>query len=282
MAISRQSIIYMKNINKIYYQGSKGSYSESVLKSYFPNKQYVECQTFREVAAQAGEDNYGLLPVENSLVGTVIESYENLIQSELNVYGEFKKKITHALIGLKDAKIENIERVISHPQALQQCSNFLQDMNVQLQPVFDTAGSVLSLLDEESENIAGIAGEHFEGDNRFKVLKKSISNHVENYTRFFLVGDQDPNLEVSKNKRSAILIADDKPGSLLSALKIFEETNVNLTKLESRPIIGSPWEYKFYIDYQNSVADIDTELKDKLDMVTKKFKIIGRYGTIDL
>jgi prephenate dehydratase len=78
------------------------------------------------------------------------------------------------------------------------------------------------------------------------------------------------------------LIADDKPGSLLSALKIFEETNVNLTKLESRPIIGSPWEYKFYIDYQNSVADIDTELKDKLDMVTKKFKIIGRYGTIDL
>jgi prephenate dehydratase len=97
-------------------------------------------------------------PVENSLVGTVIDSYENLIQSELNVYGEFKKKITHALIGLKDAKIENIERVISHPQALQQCSNFLQDMNVQLQPVFDTAGSVLSLLDEESENIAGIAG----------------------------------------------------------------------------------------------------------------------------
>ena len=78
------------------------------------------------------------------------------------------------------------------------------------------------------------------------------------------------------------MIADDKPGSLLSALKIFEETNVNLTKLESRPIIGSPWEYKFYIDYQNSDGYIDTQLKDKLDLVTKKFKIIGRYGTIDL
>jgi prephenate dehydratase len=272
----------MKNINKIYYQGSKGSYSESVLKSYFPNKQYVECQTFREVVAQAGGDDYGLLPVENSLVGTVVDSYENLIQSELTVYGEFKKKITHALIGLKDSKLENIERVISHPQALQQCSNFLQEMNVQLQPVFDTAGSVLSLLDEESETIAGIAGEHFEGDSRFKVLKKNISNHVENYTRFFLVGDQDTKLEILKNKRSAILIADDKPGSLLSALKIFEETNVNLTKLESRPIIGSPWEYKFYIDYQNSDGYIDTQLKDKLDLVTKKFKIIGRYGTIDL
>ena len=282
MVTLRLSIIYMKNIKKIYYQGSKGSYSESVLKNYFPNKEYVECQTFREVAAQAGEENYGLLPVENSLVGTVVDSYETLIQSELIVFGEFKKKITHALIGLKNSKFENIERVISHPQALQQCSNFLEEMNVPLQPVFDTAGSVLSLIDEQSNTIAGIAGEHFESDIRFKILKKNISNHIENYTRFFLVGNKDPNLEVSKNKRSAVLIADDKPGSLLSALKIFEETNVNLTKLESRPIIGSPWEYKFYIDYQNSIDDIDTQIKDKLELITKKFKIIGKYGTIDL
>ena len=282
MAILRLSIIYMKNIKKIYYQGSKGSYSESVLKDYFPNKEYIECQTFREVVVQAGEENYGLLPVENSLVGTVVDSYETLIHSELTVYGEFKKKITHALIGLKNSKFESIERVISHPQALQQCSNFLEEMNVQLQPVFDTAGSVLSLIDEQSNTTAGIAGEHFEGDSRFKILKKNISNHIENYTRFFLVGNKDPNLEVFKNKRSAILIADDKPGSLLSALKIFEETNVNLTKLESRPIIGSPWEYKFYIDYQNAVDDIDNQIIDKLELITKKFKIIGKYGTIDL
>ena len=282
MDIGRVLIIYMEKINKIYYQGSMGSYSESVLKNYFPNKEYIACQTFREVVVKTGGEDYGLLPVENSLVGTVVDSYENLIQSQLSVHGEFKKKITHALIGLKNSKIENIEKVISHPQALQQCSNFLQEMNLQLQPVFDTAGSVLSLLDEKSENIAGIAGEHFEEDKRFKILEKNISNHIENYTRFFLVGDKDPNINVDKHKRSAVLIADDKPGSLLAALKIFEETNVNLTKLESRPIIGSPWEYKFYIDYQNTVDDIDDELKEKLDLVTKKFKIIGKYGTIDL
>lgn len=282
MAILRLSIIYMKKIRKIYYQGSEGSYSESVLKSYFPKKEYIACQTFREVVAQAGVENYGLLPVENSLVGTVVDSYENLIESDLSVYGEFMKKITHALIGLKNSRFEKIERVISHPQALQQCSNFLEEMNVHLQPVFDTAGSVHSLLDERSETTAGIAGEHFEDDERFKVLEKNISNHIENYTRFFLVGTVDPLLEVTKHKRSAILIADDKPGSLLAALKIFEETNVNLIKLESRPIIGSPWEYKFYIDYQNSVDNVDIELNNKLKFVTKKFKIIGKYGTIDL
>ncbi len=272
----------MEKNSKIYYQGSEGSYSESVLKSYFPENEYVACQTFNEVVTQTGGESYGLLPVENSLVGTVVDSYENLIDSDLIVYGEFKKKITHALIGLKNTKIEMVNRVISHPQALQQCSNYLQKMNVQLQPVFDTAGSVLSFLEENFETTAGIVGEHFEEDVRFKVLKKNISNHIENYTRFFLVGNKDPFLEVSKRKRSAVLIADDKPGSLLSALKIFEETNVNLTKLESRPIIGSPWEYKFYIDYQNSIDEVDVQLQDQLKKITKKFKIIGKYGTIDL
>ncbi len=272
----------MKKIKSIYYQGSEGSYSEAVLKNYFPENTYIACQTFKEVVSQVDDSNYGLLPVENSLVGTVVDSYENLIESELSVYGEFKKKISHALIGLKDSNINMINKVISHPQALQQCSNYLQTINAQLQPVFDTAGSVMSLLDENSKTTAGIAGEHFEEDERFSILKKNISNHVENYTRFFLVGTKDPLLEISKDKRSAILIADDKPGSLLAALKIFEESNVNLTKLESRPIIGSPWEYKFYIDFQNAEEGIDFQLQEKLKEVTKKFRIIGKYGTVNL
>ena len=132
----------MKKINNIYYQGSEGSYSEAVLKSYFSTNSYIPCQTFKEVVTKVGNKNYGLLPVENSLVGTVVDSYENLIESDLSVYGEFKKKISHALIGLRDSKLEMVDKVISHPQALQQCSNYLQTLNVELQPVFDTAGSV--------------------------------------------------------------------------------------------------------------------------------------------
>jgi len=271
-----------KNIKKIYYQGSEGSYSESVLEACFKGSEYVPCDTFKETVGKIANGEYGLLPVENSLVGTVIEAYETLLESNLEVYMEFSKKINHALIGLHGAKIENITKVISHPQALQQCSNFLEGLNIERQPVFDTAGSVMSLLENGSIEIAAIAGAHFEKDKRFTILQNNISNHIENYTRFFLVGKEDPEISEKKDKRSAVLIADDKPGSLLQGLKIFEELKLNLTKLESRPILGSPWEYKFYIDYQNDNNDIDGQLEEKLSMVTKEFKIIGKYSSKDL
>ena len=200
------------------------------------------------------------------------------MESNLEIFMEFRKKINHALIGLDDSNLESITKVISHPQALQQCSNFLEKLDIELQPVFDTAGSVMSLLENDSKTIAAIAGEHFGNDKRFKILENNISNHVENYTRFFLVGKEDPDISVNKDKRSAILIADDKPGSLLKGLKIFEELKLNLTKLESRPILGSPWEYKFYIDYQNENNEVDNQLEEKLSKVTKEFRIIGKFS----
>ena len=189
--------------------------------------------------------------------------------------------VNQILAGI-DKDILPITKVISHPQALQQCSNFLEKLDIQLQPVFDTAGSVMSLLENDSKTIAAIAGEHFGNDKRFKILENNISNHVENYTRFFLVGKEDPDISDNKDKRSAILIADDKPGSLLKGLKIFEELKLNLTKLESRPILGSPWEYKFYIDYQNENNEVDNQLEEKLSKVTKEFRIIGKFSSIDL
>ena len=272
----------MKKIKKIFYQGSEGSYSESVLEACFQQAEYVACETFKETLGNVSSEDFALLPVENSLVGTVIEAYENLTESNLEVYLEIRKKINHALIGLQGSKIENITKVISHPQALQQCSNFLEGLKIERQPVFDTAGSVMSLLENDTKEIAAIAGEHFENDKRFTILQNNISNHIENYTRFFLVGKEDPEMSETKDKRSAVLIADDKPGSLLQGLKIFEELKLNLTKLESRPILGSPWEYKFYIDYQNESNEVDTQLEEELRKVTKEFKIIGKYGSIDL
>ena len=272
----------MKKIKKIYYQGSEGSYSESVLEDYFKDAEYISCSTFKDTVTNISNEEYALLPVENSLVGTVIDAYESLLESNLEIFMEFRKKINHALIGLDDSNLESITKVISHPQALQQCSNFLEKLDIELQPVFDTAGSVMSLLENDSKTIAAIAGEHFGNDKRFKILENNISNHVENYTRFFLVGKEDPDISDNKDKRSAILIADDKPGSLLKGLKIFEELKLNLTKLESRPILGSPWEYKFYIDYQNENNEVDNQLQEKLSKVTKEFRIIGKFSSIDL
>ena len=121
----------MKKIKKIFYQGSEGSYSESVLEACFQETEYVACETFKETLGNVSSEDFALLPVENSLVGTVIEAYENLTESNLEVYLEIRKKINHALIGLQGVKIENITKVISHPQALQQCSNFLEGLKIE-------------------------------------------------------------------------------------------------------------------------------------------------------
>ena len=271
----------MKN-KKIYYQGSEGSYSESVLLEMFPDSELISCKTFQDVSINASNDGFGLLPIENSLVGTVIEAYESLIEYELEIFLEVKKKINHALIGLAGTQKQNLKKIISHPQALQQCSKYLNKLDVELQPVFDTAGGVLSLLNTKSEEIGAIAGEHFDNDERFTIIEKNISNHEENYTRFFLTGKTPPPIKEDKNLRSAILIAQDEPGSLLKALTVFDVLKLNLTKLESRPILGSPWEYKFYVDYQNSDTKIDQLLKDNLGQVAKEFKILGKYGSINL
>ena len=271
----------MKN-EKIFYQGSKGSYSESVLLELFPDYELVSCKTFQDVSRNTTQEGFGLLPVENSLVGTVIEAYESLIEHNLEIYLEIKKKINHALIGIKGTKKEDIKKVISHPQALQQCSKYLNDLDVELQPVFDTAGSVISLLETKSIDIGAIAGDHFDNDERFTIIEKNISNHEENYTRFFLTGKKPLEISEEKNIRSAILVAADEPGSLLKALTVFDVLKLNLIKLESRPILGSPWEYKFYVDYQNTDKKIDQLLLDNLSQVAKEFKILGEYGSINL
>ena len=144
-------------------------------------------------------------------------------------------------------------------------------------PVFDTAGSVFEILEKNELTTAAIAGEHFESDERFLILDKNISNHEENYTRFLLIGDIDLEQKQIKNKVSSVLISDDKPGSLLQSLNIFSELDINLTKLESRPILGRPWEYKFYIDYELENLEKQSELEEKISKVSKEFKLLGHY-----
>lgn len=268
----------MKKNNLIAYQGSIGSYSEELLSLLYPEKNFLPCETFSDLIENVkSKEILGLLPVENSIAGTVIEAYEELIDSNLKIYSEHIKKIDHSLIGLSNSRLEEITRVISHPQALQQCSKFIQNHNLKISPVFDTAGSVLEILNNNDKNLAAIAGNHFKSDNRLKILKKNISNHLENFTRFFLVGKENFKINESSNKISSVLISDDKPGSLLKALNIFDYYQINLTKLESRPILGRPWEYKFYIDYQLINLEVQEKLTSEIKNTSKEFKILGHY-----
>ena len=268
----------MNNKQTIAYQGSSGSYSEELLKKEYPNYLYHPTETFTELISYVKSDTgIGLLPVENSIAGTVNEAYEELIDSGLKIFAEYVHRINHSLIGLVGADIVNITNVISHPQALQQCSKFIQKHKFRITPVFDTAGSVFEILEKNELTTAAIAGDHFESDERFLILEKNISNHEENYTRFLLIGNIDLDQNQVKNKVSSVLISDDKPGSLLQSLNIFSDLDINLTKLESRPILGRPWEYKFYIDYELDNLEKQSQLEENLSKVSKEFKLLGHY-----
>jgi len=268
----------MNNKKIIAYQGSSGSYSEELLKKEYPDYLHHPTETFTELISYVKSDSgIGLLPVENSIAGTVNEAYEELIDSGLKIFAEYVHRINHSLIGLVGSDISNIINVISHPQALQQCSKFIQKHKFRITPVFDTAGSVFEILEKNELTTAAIAGEHFESDERFLILEKNISNHEENYTRFILIGDVALDQKQVKNKVSSVLISDDKPGSLLQSLNIFSELDINLTKLESRPILGRPWEYKFYIDYELENLEKQFELEEKISKVSKEFKLLGHY-----
>ena len=138
-------------------------------------------------------------------------------------------------------------------------------------------------METKDINTAAIAGEHFKNDERFKILKENISNHQENFTRFLLIGIEKLESNKENNKYSSVLISDDKPGSLLKALNIFSDLNINLTKLESRPILGRPWEYKFYIDFSSDKNDERIKvLEENLEDVVEDIHFLGTYPIVKL
>ncbi len=158
----------MNNNQTIAYQGSSGSYSEELLKKEYPNYLYHPTETFTELISYVKSDyGIGLLPVENSIAGTVNEAYEELIDSGLKIFAEYVYRINHSLIGLVDSDIASIKNVISHPQALQQCSKFIQKHKFRITPVFDTAGSVFEILENNELNTAAIAGDHLKAMKDF-------------------------------------------------------------------------------------------------------------------
>ena len=150
-------------------------------------------------------------------------------------------------------------------------------------PVIDTGGSVHNLKELDDKRVAAIAGEHFEEDKDFVILKKKISDNEENYTRFLLIGTEGIEIIADEYKTSTVLISSDRPGSLLKGLQEFASLNLNLTKLESRPILGRPWEYKFYIDFSSEKNDSRIEdLKVNLDDVVEDIQFLGTYPIVKL
>jgi chorismate mutase/prephenate dehydratase len=265
---------------KIAFQGERGAYSENAVFQFFGDKAEVKpCRDFKEVfdSVCAQETQYGVVPVENSLEGSVTQNYDLFLQYDLKVCGEVIVKIEHCLIANPGTALEDIRIVYSHPQALAQCRSFLEEFGRELVPTYDTAGSVKMLKEKGQKNAAAIASERAANLYGMQILAKDIADNLENYTRFFVLSTKDAK-PTGKDKTSIIFSAAHKPGSLYEALGEFAKRNINLTKIESRPTKQTAWEYNFYLDFAGHRADKKcAEALKALEQYTIFIKLLGSY-----
>ena len=266
------------------FQGERGAYSEMALQRYFQNAD-VEARahrTFREAfeAVLQGVADYGVVPLENSLSGSIHENYDLFLQfPDISIAGEISIRIIHSLIAKEGTSLSEIRRVFSHPQGLAQCAGFLAEHPEWQQiPYYDTAGSVAHVAEVTDGDVAAIANSEAATTYGLSVLKEGIEGNPQNYTRFAVLARSE-NAAVDKpDKASVVFATPDRPGALLQCMDIFSSHEINLTKIESRPILGKPWEYMFYLDMDlRDRAGIFDTVIEELGEHTDQLRILGRY-----
>ena len=213
------------------------------------------CRTFKEVFQSVEEKSveYGIVPAENSLEGSINQTYDLLLETTLKIRGEVKVRVRHCLLTIPGTKLEELRVVYSHPQALAQCASFLQKLGLETIPAYDTAGSAKMLIEKQLK-AGAIASERAAEIYGLEVLKKDIEDFPENFTRFFVLGRTDVSPS-GKDRTSIVFATTHTPGSLHSALGELALRQINLTKIESRPIRGTPWEYNFFVDFEGHQND---------------------------
>jgi len=263
---------------RVSFQGERGAYSEAVALVFFNEKiETIPLLTFANVLENTENDKseYSILPVENSIEGSVGESNDLLYTTTLNVIGEIYHKIQHCLIGLDS--LEKIDTVYSHPQALGQCRRFIQEHNFKTVPTYDTAGSVKIIKELNKPNNACIASRQASEIFHVPIITEGISDNQNNYTRFLILSKKKAD-ESKKDKTSIIFSIKHEPGALQDIIKNISEYGINLTKIESRPKKNTSWEYNFYVDFEGN--ETNPKIKEMLNKIKEKtlfLKILGSY-----
>jgi len=267
-------------ILRVAFQGELGAYSEMAVYSFFGQSVEVKpCKSFDDVfeSVRNGDVDYGVVPIENSIEGSVNRNYDLFLEFDLEVSGEVIIRISHCLIAHKDTSINQIKTVYSHPQALAQCRKFLEKNKLNASSTFDTAGSVKMIKEEKMMYSAAIASERAAQIYDMTILEKEIEDVKNNSTRFFVLDKQDSAYS-GEDKTSIIFAAKSIPGALYKVLKEFADRNINLTKIESRPTKQTPWEYHFYLDFEGHRTE--TKCQQALESIKDKtvfIKILGSY-----
>ncbi len=265
---------------KVAFQGEHGAYSELAAVQHFSGHiETIPCKNFSDVfgVVERGEADYGIVPVENSLEGSIGQNYDLLLKSNLKPVGETILRVHHCLIAKPGTELNSIKRVYSHPQALGQCRIFLERNNMEAMPAYDTAGSVKDIKDSDEKDVAAIASELAAKLYNMEIIERGIESDKNNFTRFLIIS-RDGSIQTGNDKTSVIFTVKHEAGSLFRALKAFADSKINLTKLESRPTIGKPWEYNFYLDFEGHISEEKVknaieELKNNSTFV----KIFGSY-----
>ena len=266
---------------KISIQGITGSYHHEVAKNYFGNDCLtLDCMTFDDVVltVKNGLSDFGIMAIENSIAGSLIPNYSLIDKNNLNIIGEYYININHQLMALPGIKIENIKTISSHPMALLQCKDFLKSCNKLILEDRDTADVARRISENNLFDTAAIASENAAEIYGLNILKKNIQTIKNNETRFVIVSSKKAlNPKPSKNKASLKLILNHRNGSLAKVLNIIAEHSINLTKIQSIPVIQTPWKYAFFIDLTfNNVKDYIDAIEN-IRLCSELFKEFGVY-----
>jgi len=263
---------------RIAFQGERGAYSEMAIILKFPESIAIPLKSFHDVFETVINDlnDLAVVPIENSIEGSVNETYDLLLQDQIYISGEIFQKINHCLIANKDHN--KIINVYSHPQALGQCRNYIQRKRIEPIPMYDTAGAVKFIKENNMLQSAAIASRRAAEIYEMQIIEEGIEDKKNNFTRFFVLSKSSLTKPSGKDRTSIIFALEHKPGSLYNILKEFSHQNINLTKIESRPTKETPWEYYFYVDFDGHYNDKKVTLTlNKIKIQTKFFKLLGSY-----
>jgi prephenate dehydratase len=264
---------------RVGYQGEPGAFSEEAVRLLLPRAEPVPVPTFRGVfeGVESRELDGGVVPLENSQAGSINETYDLLARGGVWIVGEVVVRVDHALLALPGTRLEDVRTVVSHPQALAQCDEFLTDLGAEIIPVHDTAGAARLIAEQGRRGEAAVASRKAATIYGLDVLAEDIQTHRDNRTRFAAIAT-DPAPLGRANKTSILFELANEPGSLYRFLGHFSGQGLNLSKLESRPVGATPWQYRFYLDVDAGLED--ERLGDAIEAsagAVSLIKVLGSY-----
>ncbi|MGB2427392.1 MAG: prephenate dehydratase [Alteromonas sp.] len=278
-------------LNRVAFLGDKGSYSYLATQKYFSRRaaelMEIGCQSFAEIInkVEKNEADYAVLPIENTSSGSINEVYDQLQHTSLSIVGELTHPIKHSLLVKGDTSVSAIKVLYAHPQVFAQCSHFLAELgSVEVKPCDSTSAAMITVSEANDPNVAAIGSETGGALYGLHAIKSNLANQKENHSRFIVVSRKAVSVPLQVPAKTTLVMSTvQKPGALVESLLVLKDNNVNMTKLESRPITGNPWEEMFYLEVDGNIEDGPMQnALEQLAAITRYFKVLGCYPSEEI